>query len=165
MKMNLTKVVTITFLFLSITLLSCASIFERMDAIAIPVVEVLETPIFNDDEPPLMLYKGEIYKRTILVGKPPLTAGRFVPERSEYVDVAYIDVVYFGKKPASYIVVANPGLLEVEIGMTADKCNMANYSLTDTDCDGLVDVKDSAGCSDLVIARCFAKGWRRVAPK
>ncbi len=159
MKMNLIKISTIAFLFLSIALLSCASIAERMDAIAIPVVEVLETPIFDGDKPPLMLYKGEIYSRSKTAGKPPLTGNRFTPENSAYTDVVYIDVIYFDGKPVSYVVVADVDLIET------DKCNMANYVLMDTDCDGFVDVKNSAVCSDLVIAECFTKGWRKITPR
>lgn len=160
MKMNLTKISTVIFLSLSIMLFGCASTFERMDAIAIPAVEALiETPVFDEDEPLLMSYRGDLYRRTEIAGKPPLTGNRFTPENSAYTDVAYIDVIYFDGKSFSYVVVTDADLFET------DKCNMANYTLTDTDCNGFVDVKDSAGCSDLIIPACFTKGWKRAVPE
>ncbi len=160
MKMNLMKISTIAFLFLSVMLFGCASTFERMDAIAIPAVEALvETPVFDEDKPLLMSYRGDLYERTKLVGKSPLTAARFVPTNNAYTDIAYIEVIYFGGKPSSYVIITDADLFKT------DKCDMANYTLTDTNCDGFVDVKSSAGCSDLIISACFTKGWKRVTPR
>lgn len=89
-------------------------------------------------------YMGKTYKMTKRGGEKSLTAVRFIAP-----DGTYIDVVYYRGKPFAYVVTNDPNLLKI------NKCDIANYSLTDTDCDGIVDDKSSAGCDDLRIFPCF----------
>lgn len=56
-------------------------------------------------------------------------------ERYRYDENKYIDVIYFGKMIWAYVIVNDRAAYDIE------KCNPINYSLIDTDCDGIPDKK------------------------
>ena len=89
-------------------------------------------------------YMGKTYKQTKIAMDRMVKGIRFTA-----LDGAYIDVIYYKRKPFAYVVINDPNLFKT------NKCDIANYSLTDTDCDGVVDNKSSAGCNNLQIFPCF----------